>query len=395
MRPAITRLAVLAALTCLAAAADAQTPPVALTADHVTAPDSAALAERHDVTVAAGHSAGLDLARPITKVTRTTGGETRSLPDSAASLDAVCDGPKPWPAKLAANQSCQIGVTLGAMREPGQYKVRMILRGGAGGRHEVNLGFAHRRPLGWPIALVALGLLTGGLITWWRGSGRDRTRTAIRIKGAVEALKGLDAGPPNRPRIKRIFDVAAAMEADVLRNEPVEDAQIVELRRRVPQYRFLRDLESMVPPKTDPAKRVAFDQAVADAISKMLPGADDRFGPVPDSVFQAVQDELAKLKPAPLQADADSPIPIDSLPLPITAGMTGAAARRVMTLMDWLVAIVLMAIFIWTAMGTLYFGKPYWGSNGDLLAAFMVGFGAFAGAVASVDTFLQRARATS
>lgn len=407
------------ALTTLATAASAQpggqgTPqprseqqpepnpsPVALTDDNIVAPEHPTRGNRFDI--------GLIAQRPI-RVTAATAtvsglvnGETLALPGDSVSLRSACDGRsenagapgrrRDFPIEVQPGHPCTIGVTFNAISQPGHYTAKIWLFGSAGERKLVKLDFARRRSIWSAIGLVFAGLIVGFLVTSWRGGGRERTKKVIAIKEAVEALKALDGAIGRPPRMGPIIGRAREMEAALLRAAAVDDAEIAELQARVSQYRFLRDIEARGASLPE-AKQRELAAAIGDAVDVMLPLANGKLAAVPDQTFRAVTDKLKALEQT-READSlafDSALPGEELPLPVTQQMSSATARLAFAIAEWGTAVILMLVFAVVAIGTLYVGNSYWGSYGDLLAAFMIGFGAYAGAVASVDAFVQRAR---
>lgn len=370
-----------------------------LSADHIIAPEGRAAETRHDIILVTDRP--VEIRSAVARLTGIVDGETISLPGHVL-IQPNCAGDVRFPITVQPippnqpNQSCAISVSLTGISGPGRYTAKVSLFGATGGRQDLTLEFAHRRPLGWPIGLVLAGLVTGLIVTSWRGGGRDRTRTGIEIKDAIEALELLDAGQPDQPgRMRPVIARARAMEAALIGGGAVEAAEVAELGARPSQYRFLLDIETTG--ATLPAdKRAELAVAIAGAISKMMPSASGKLATVPDADFNTVKEKLGELQESTEVALGDAAgAPTPDLPLPLTARMSSRAARRAFALWEWGVALILMLVFAAVAIGTLYFGKPYWGNYGDLLAAFMIGFGAYAGAVASVDSFVQRARTAS
>ena len=387
MRTCPFRLPAALAIACIGAAAGAQSAP-AFSEDNLILPVAKAHAEQLDVGIFNPAKQPLTVWMAPIQVGGVINGETIAFPSNTARIQSSCAARGNKPLAVPAQGSCTIGVSLSGIREPGQYTVNLALIGEAGERENVSLDFARRRPLWWAILLVLAGLMTGALITYWRGGGRDRAQQAITIKEAAEALKRLDAGVLKPGRINPLLEHADALQRRVLRGEAVDDAEIEQLRLRVPQYQFLLNIEALGAGLGVATPQL--DQKISDAIEKMLPGTDGKLVEVPATMFDEVRDALKALRGGPELAP--SIIPLETLPLPITIEMTSASARDVFALIDWVVALILMLLFVALALGSLYYGAPYWGGYGDLVAAFMVGFGAYAGAVASVDTFLQGAR---
>lgn len=326
------------------------------------------------------------------KVSGLVNGEELALGDETVTFQPDCDGKTKFPIQAKPGKPCRIGVALNDPGNPGLYTAKVFLYPKAGDRKEVSLKFAVRRSVSWAIALVLAGLAAGFVVTSWRGGARERTRTIIAIKEAAEALVLLDSGIGRPPRMRRVLDRAREMVDALLRGVPVDAAEVAELQSRVNQYRFLQDLETRgaaLPPEKQ--RELAIPMRVA--IDAMMPTATGKLTPVPEATFLAVRDKLRELEGQAAElSGAGEALAADMLPLPVTQRMSSRTARLAFAVAEWAVAIILMLVFTVTALGTLYYGKTYWGSYGDLLAAFMIGFGAYAGAVASVDSFVQRAR---
>jgi hypothetical protein len=334
----------------------------------------------------------LQVAAAGATVSGLVNGETLTL-DDAITLKPECPGSAGFPLVVTADGRCRISATLKDIQTPGLYSAKVWLVGQGGGRQEVKLDFARRGPLWWAIALVLLGLATGLVVTTWRGGGRDRAGTAIAIKDAIEDLTRLDAGSGRPPRTGLMVDRALELEAAVVAGNSFDAAEVAELRLRPNQYRFLRAIEAQGSDlSADKQQQLAV--TVDAAIEAMNPTPNGPLAAVPLATLVAVREKLKELKapPAGALAATSGPAAADVLPLPITLRMSARTARLAFAIAERGVAAILMLLFAVSALGTLYYGKSYWGSYGDLLAAFMVGFGAYAGAVASVDNFLQRAR---
>lgn len=326
------------------------------------------------------------------KVSGLVNGEELTFSDSIATLQPDCGGPVSFPIRVEDKKPCRIEVTLNDPGTPGLYTAKVFLFPRVGDRKQVTLKFAVRRSVCIAIGLVLAGLAAGFVITAWRGSGRERSEAVIAIKESAEALEFLDSGT-GQPRMTPVLDRARTMVESLIRGASVDAAEIAALQARVGQYRFLQQIEargSGLPAD----KKSQLAAAIVPVIDAMMPGPSGKLGGVPDATFIAVRDKLHQLETevAAVQGASDSALPLETMPLPVTAGMTSAEARRAFDVMEWAVALILMLIFTAAALGTLYYGKTFWGSYGDMVAAFMIGFGAYAGSVASVDTFIQRAR---
>jgi hypothetical protein len=376
---------------CLAQAGAAQTPPV-LSDDNIVKSEGPRLVNRGDIRLVNPGDKPIAVASAAWTVNRTSGTATYPLPDDEARLTTTCPRGPEKPAKMLRQipplSGCLIRVTLPNMTQPGRYTAKVLLYPASGTRKEVSLDFAYRRPLYWAILLIVAGLVAGGLVSYWRGGGRERAERVIRIKQAIEALSVLATKFP-QGRVEAVIRRADEMQLSILNGEAGDDAQIAELALRPGQYQFLVDIRQAAA-GIDPTKRKPLDDLIDRVIDKMAP-LNGRFEPVPREDFDAVQQKLREL----LQTQAkllDEQSTIAGLPLPITLAMSSDRARTVLGYADAIVAAVLLLIFVAIGLRTLYEANPYWGNYEDMLAAFLLGFGAYAGAVASVTTFVQRAK---
>lgn len=341
-----------------------------------------------------GNAPALKVAPAGMTVSKVANGETLELDNNAVELRPDCANQN-YPLAITPDGKCRISATLKDAGGPGQYTAKVRLVGMGGGEEEVKLLFARRGPLWWAISLVILGLVTGLIVLAWRGGGRERARIAISLKEAIEALQRLDeAAAPRPPRMSPIIARAMEIQVAVLQARSYDSAEVAEVQKRAAEYRFLRAIETQASDLT-PDKQAELAVTIEAALEAMYPTPGGPLTAVPAATLIAVRDKLKELKTRPadrFSADEEQPIPGELIPLPITLGMSPAQARAAYAIAEWGVAMILALVFASTALGTLYYGKTYWGSYGDLLAAFLVGFGACAGGIASVDAFMQRAR---
>ncbi len=330
------------------------------------------------------------------KVSRLVNSEELSLRDDSVTLTPDCGSEPPYPLKFGKNRPCSLRATLNQRKEPGLYTARVSLFGPNGERKEARLKFAVRRSVGLAAALVLAGLVVGFVVTSWRGSGRERTRKVIAVKQAAEALALLDTGVGVAPRMTQILAWASEMVDALIEGRPVDDAEIAILQSRVSEYRFILEVERAGADLPDD-KRRELAQFIFPVIDAMQPTAANRLVAVPQTRFDEIRKKLRDLQASatPRLESAESAIPPELMPLPVTARMSSRTARLAYLAAEWGVAVTLMLVFAASAISTLYYGKTAWGSPGDMIGAFLVGFAAYAGAVASVDSFMQRARATS
>jgi hypothetical protein len=80
-----------------------------------------------------------------------------------------------------------------------------------------------------------------------------------------------------------------------------------------------------------------------------------------------------------------------SSPLPIDLRRGAADLRSQFNQWERLVTFVLAIVFAAVALGTIYV-EPVWGSYGDFLAAFLIGFAAYAGTAPGIGALLTAAR---
>jgi hypothetical protein len=365
--------------------------PVSLNELIVVAPGAPTHGDRHDIELLTAKT--VEVAATAKKVSGTVNGQTRALPNASVTLKPDCAKAGTPSFEVRPDRPCTLAVILGDVGEFGRYAAKIWLVGKVGPPKELEVEFARRRSIWCAVVLVVAGLLAGLIVTSWRTGGRERTRKIIAIKEAVEILTDLDTGPGRPPRMRLVILRAREMEAALLRGVPVDDSEIAELETRFRQYRFLLDIEARAADL--PGDKAPLAHAIDNAIDAMEPLANGKLAAIPDTIFQAVRarfEELESAASAALQAADGQALPTDALPLPVTQRMSSRRARLAFAIVEWTVAAVLALVFVVVALGTLYVNNAYWGSYGDLLAAFMIGFGAFAGAAASVDSFLQRAR---
>ena len=374
-----------------AEAGSAQTPPV-LSDENIVKPEGPTLDNRQDIRLVNPGDKPIALASAAWLVTRTSGAVTYPLREDTALLTTSCPRGPEKPAKALRQipplNGCRIGVTLTKMTQPGRHTAKVFLYPASGTRKEVSLDFAYRRPLGWAILLILAGIAAGYFVSYWRGGARERSERVIRIKEAVEALKPLETKFP-LGRVKAVIGHAEKMQVAILHGEAGDDSQIAELALRPGQYQFLIDIRQAAA-GIDPTKRKPLDDLIEAVITKMAP-LNDKLAAVPREDFAAIQQKLLELLQTEFKLLDAEPGTV-ALPLPITLAMTSDRARKVLGYVDAMIAAILVLIFVAIGLGTLYDNNPYWGSYADMLAAFLLGFGAYAGAVASVTTFLQRAK---
>ena len=161
----------------------------------------------------------------------------------------------------------------------------------------------------------------------------------------------------------------------------IADDQVDELEKRPKEMEFLsallQDAQSAAPLTT----------ALHAVTQAMAPGPSGRLTPVAPALFDAVRTTKAGVELA---------LPPTVRPtLPFTVGSGISSALLAFRLVEHVVAFILALLFALVAMNSFYFKDPSWGSDADKVALFLVGFGAYAGSLASVSTLLGRAKSTS
>lgn len=394
----LSKLAILGFVFFTAPLPAQNVPEPALGGTNIIGPEHPTRDDRQHIGLShnrADNAPSLKVAPAGMKVSKLANGETLQLPTDAVELSPDCPDSTNFPLVVTPDGRCRILATLKDTGGAGQYTAKVRLVGKGGGQEEVTLLFARRGSIWCAIGLVVLGLVIGLIVLAWRGGGRDRARTAIAIKEAIEALERLDeSAAPRPPRMSQIIARALEIQSAALKAQPFDAAEVVEIQRRVAEYRFLRAIEAQAS-DLSPDRQAELAVTIDAALEAMNPTPGGPLAAVPPAILVAVRDKLKELKARPvsgLAADTEQPIPGELIPLPITLRMSPAQARVAFAIAEYGVALILALVFAATALGTLYYGKTYWGSYGDMLAAFLVGFGACAGGIASVDAFLQRAR---
>lgn len=386
-------LAILAAAwsgaTAVAQPVQERSEPAPLTELLIDQPTNPTPFDHHDVGLKAKKPVGISTM--MKQVRATVDGVTTPVPQEKVKLTTSCGaGEVKGSFDIQTTQPCILRAELVDVRRPGRYTAKISLIGKAGDSRDFELDFARRESIWWAIGLVLLGLITGFVIMSWLGSGRERSLAVISIKEAVANLLNLDGSSGKPARMADVLFRGREMERAILHGAAADSAEVTEIQKRVSQYRFLLAIEARGS-KLSGDKQLQLAIPVKAAIEAMQPASSGKLVPVDEGLFTAAKAKLLELEQGADRHVASAEMAPD-LPLPITQGMSVASARFAFALAEWGAAVILMLVFTVIALGTLYVSNAYWGGYGDLLAAFMIGFGAYAGSIASVASLLQRAR---
>lgn len=371
----------------------AASPPVAgvaLTSQSITPDEANAADGRLGFTLRNIATAPLPIAEIAVEEAMVTSAGTKSrLP---APRPAIACGFDPAitaaPFTLPPLRSCRVDIPL--VTDPaGKHEARVTVTGGAGGVHGFRLAADIKRGPGDPITLILLGLVVGALVSWWSGRGRERWSEAAGVKASLEMLGAQAAAIPDAERrLRGILAAAADLQRRILAGEGHDPAEVGELGRRVRfiNYYLLQERNAGTGGGT------SVTEATTRAILGLAPGPEGRFDPAisETSVRTAAEAIVAAGTRAGGIESADA-APTRMI-LPVGADWSATLLTRFGWVIEIAVSVALAAVFAAVALQSMYFNQPVWGSATDRIAAFIIGFGAYAGSVASVDAFLARAR---
>lgn len=367
------------------AAAPVQLTAQAITPDEANAPDGAL-----GFTLRNPTTSPLPIAEiAVEEAMVTAGGVKSRLPAPAPMLACGFDPAlKAPPFTLPPLRSCRVGVSL-ATAPAGKHEARVTVTGAAGGIHSFRLAADIKRGPETAILLIALGLIIGGIVTWWSGRGRERWGEAASVKAAMEMLEAqaLSTTDP-QPRLGGLAAAAADLQRRILAGEGHDPAEIGELWRRTRFVNFLLATERSAGGGAGQGVR----SATTTAIAALAPGPEGRFDPaISESQITAAAQTILAARTGGIES-ADTAPP--KMTLPINAAWSSAVLVRFKWLIEIAVSVALAIVFAAVALQSMYFNQPVWGSLTDLIAAFIIGFGAYAGSAASVDAFIAKAKKT-
>jgi hypothetical protein len=311
-----------------------------------------------------------------------SGSATAALPPPPALLHCGGDpAARPLPHAIAGFTTCIVSTAL-PVRGPGRYVADVAVQGGGGDGQTIRLQSDVRLDRSWAVWWVVAGLGSGCLVAWWSGSGRTRWTDAALVKAHLERLQLLAAGAGPARRLGAITAAAEDLQARLLGGGDYSAEEIGECGRRVRFARHLFDREQMAGAATP-----AVAAATTAALALLNPGADLRFAPPVDGAkVDAAAEAIAAAAGGPEAAAARA------FPLPVSPTLSSASLRGAGLTLELVVAGIVALVFAALALQTFYDPDPHWGSFGDQFAAFMIGFGVFAGAVAGVDAILARVK---
>lgn len=308
----------------------------------------------------------------VSDVVRSVDGAQQSIGSDKAALSEGCE-------TIKAYGNCQLSIAIKPELGPGVYKVRLTIAADKA-RKAREVRFERRAP--WECAFIILcrGLLVGALVAYWLGGARDHSVRALRLKRVRNSLSRIPAhGRPLLEQLQgRLIQLTADWESVV---HMIADDQVDELEKRPKEMEFLI---ALLPDAQPAAPLTTALHAVTQA---MAPGPSGRLAPVAPALFDAARTAKAGVELAL------PPTVRPTLPFTVRSGISSALLA--FRLVEHVVAFILALLFALVAMNSFYFKDPSWGSAADKVALFLVGFGAYAGSLASVSTLLGRAKSTS
>lgn len=325
----------------------------------------------------------------VVGLSRTADGVTR--PQSSTDVTSQpCTELKSGTGIVKLGTRCPVAVMLSASNGPGRYTAGIEVLA-EDERELVSIAFDHSRPWYVAFGVLALGLAVGAYVGNWLNTGRDLALKAIAVKNARTDIADAAKGVPLLTELaSKLMLRSEQMEREM---NTIDDAELDELRLRPAQLRFIVDIDRDA--SHIGGDRENLNDALTALVSALAPSANGILEPVPATAVQAVRvalEAMQKLAHGNVESAARNvELPRQAFPI----DMSPERAEQQFKQREWITATILALIFSAMTLVTSYYKVPVWGTPGDLLTMFLIGFGAYAGSIASVSAFLKRSATSS